>query len=316
MLVMHIYLISRSESEKELIKAECLAITGVLPDYNGIAIRDNAVSHKGDEKLYTDVSRSAYIKICARIILHSTTLVDLYEQLEGLNLHSDGFRVSAVKIPRSIKIDSQVIMYQVGARIGGNPDLTNPKAVFLVVMTDKNIWLGEVISESDGTWDEHSQKLYQYSSSLPTRFARAVVNLVAFSGDRIIDPCCGSGTILIEAASIGIKAIGCDINPLMAKASAKNVRHFNLDVPIAVADARKIKGRFDAVITDLPYGRNCPLDDQLCYEILANLRNLAPKSAIVAGTDISQLLSQIGYNMKRVITVPKHTLIRYIHVAE
>jgi len=311
---MYLYLVSRSESEKELIKAECLAITGVLPDENGIAIKDESAHQEHNEKLNTNVSRSAYIKMCARIIVHSTNMTDIYEQLEGLNLHSEGFRVSVVKIPRSIKIDSQVIMYQVGARIGGTPNLTNPKAEFIVVITEKYIWFGEVISESDGKWDEHSQKIHQYSSSLPTRFARAVVNLVALPGESIIDPCCGSGTILIEAVSIGVKAVGCDINPLMAKASAENVRHFNLNVPIAIADARSIKGRFDAVVTDLPYGKNCPLDDQLCYEILTNLRNIAPKSAIVAGTDISRLLLQIGYNVRQVVSVPKHTMIRYIHI--
>jgi tRNA G10 N-methylase Trm11 len=312
----YLYLTSRSEPEKELINTECLAITDVIPDENGIAIRANSVYSSGNKKLYTDVSRSAYIKMCIRIISYSINLADLYEQLKGMGLHSDGFRVSVVKIPRNIKSDSQEIMHQIGARIEGIPDLKNPKFKFLVVITERDIWLGEVISESDNTWDEHSHKIHQYSSSLPTRFARAVVNLVATPGDRIIDPCCGSGTILIEAASIGMKAVGCDNNPLMATASAENVRHFNLDVPIAVADARNIKGRFDAVVTDLPYGRNCPLDDSLCYEILTNLRNLAPKLAIVAGADISQLLSQIGYGVKHVISVPKHSMIRYVHVAE
>jgi len=311
---MYLYLTSRSELEKELIKAECLAITGVLPDENGIAIRDEFITQEYDVKLSINVSRSAYIKTCVRIIVHNTNLVDIYKQIDNLNLHSDAFRVSVIKIPRSIKLDPQAIMNQVGARIGGKPDLKNPKVEFIVVITERDIWLGEMISKSDGTWNEHSQKIHQYSSSLPARFARAVVNLVALPGDKIIDPCCGSGTILIEAASIGIKAVGCDINPLMAKASAENVRHFNLDVPIAISDARSIKGKFDAVVTDLPYGKNCPLDDQLCYEILISLRNLATKSAIVAGTDISQLLSQIGYNIKQVVSVPKHTMTRYIHI--
>jgi tRNA G10 N-methylase Trm11 len=311
---MYLYLVNRSEFEKELIKAECLALAGVLPDENGIAIRDEFITQEYDIKLNTDVVRSAYIKACVKIIIHSTDLADIYKQLDKLDLSSDGFRVSVIKIPRSLRLDPQTVMHQVGARIGGKPDLKNPKAEFVLIATEKDIWLGEMISESNGTWNEHSQKIHQYSSSLPTRFARAVVNLVAFPGDTIIDPCCGSGTILIEAASIGIKAIGCDINPLMAKASAENVKHFNLDVPVAISDARSIKGKFDAVVTDLPYGKNCPLDDQLCYEILINLRNLAPRSAIVAGTDISQLLSQIGYSVKQIISVPKHSMIRYVHI--
>lgn len=139
MLIMYLYLVNRSEFEKELIKAECLAITGVLPDENGIAIRDKFITQEHDVKLSTYVTRSAYIKTCVRIIVHSTDLADIYKQLDSLNLHSDGFRVSVIKIPRSIKLDPQAIMNQVGARIDGKPDLKNPKVEFGVIVTEKDM---------------------------------------------------------------------------------------------------------------------------------------------------------------------------------
>ncbi len=310
---MYLYITSRSESEMELIKAECFAIAGVYPDENGIAIKNSESQHEYRD--YTDVSRSAYTKLCMKIILQTNELPNLYEILNKANIESDQFRVSVIKIPRSIKADPQDIMYQVGLRIGGKPNLTNPKAEFLVVITEENIWLGEVLSKSDGLWEAHTQKIQQYSSALPTRFARALVNLVAKPGDRIIDPCCGSGTILIESASMGIKALGCDINPLMVWASMRNIRDFGLDVPLAITDARIIKGSFDAVITDLPYGRSCPSSEDLYYEILANLCSIAPRSAIVTGIDISNLLLQLGFQVKYVMAVPKGSLVRYIHVS-
>jgi tRNA G10 N-methylase Trm11 len=183
-----------------------------------------------------------------------------------------------------------------------------------VVAAEDEVWLGEVLSEATGSWRGHSQKAHLYSSALPTGLARAMVNLVAVPGDRIIDPCCGSGTILIEAVSIGIKALGCDINPKMAAASVENLRYFSLDSLVLIADARNIKGSFDAVVTDLPYGRNCPADEHLCQEIVQNLRNLAPKAAIVACEDMSDPFLQMGYGVERVIAVPKASLTRYIHV--
>eukprot|EP00964_Phaeocystis_antarctica_P095891 scaffold62284_cov27-Phaeocystis_antarctica.AAC.1 len=29
----------------------------------------------------------------------------------------------------------------------------------------------------------------------------------------LLDPCCGSGTVLYAAASLGLSAVGCDLNP-------------------------------------------------------------------------------------------------------
>jgi putative methyltransferase (TIGR01177 family) len=303
---MYLYLTARSQPERRLIEAECIAITGAVPDERGIALTEAEA----------DVSRAAYIKVCIRVIVQASDLSDLYDQLETIDLSSEQFRVSVVKFPRRLPLDSRQVMHQVGARIGGKPNLSTPRTVFLVVATEGKIWLGEVLSESAGSWNEHSQKPHFYSSSLPTRLARAMVNLVAVPGDTIIDPCCGSGTILIEAASIGIKAIGSDINPKMAVASVENLRHFNLSSLVLIADARYIKGNFDAVVTDLPYGRNSPSDERLCREILRNLRELAPKAAIVTSEDMSDPFLQMGYDVKQVIAVPKASLTRYIHITD
>jgi len=37
---MHLYLTSRSESEKQLVEAECAAMTGASPDERGIALAE------------------------------------------------------------------------------------------------------------------------------------------------------------------------------------------------------------------------------------------------------------------------------------
>jgi len=301
---MYLYITTRSEPEIQLIEAECLAITGSAPDDRGIALSEREA----------DVSRASYVKTCMKVLIRVSELSHLYNQLEKLGLSSEQFRVSVVKLPRRLHLDSQQVMHQVGARIGGTPNLSSPRTVFLVVATEEEIWLGEVLSEASGAWSEHSQKAHLYSSALPTRLARAMINLVAVPGDRIIDPCCGSGTILIEATSIGVRSVGCDINPKLATISAENLRHFGLSSLVLVADARDIKGDFDAVVTDLPYGRNCPMDEQLCSEILQNMKNLAHKAAVVTGEDMSGLLLQMGYDVDKVISVPKTSLTRYIHI--
>lgn len=310
---MYIYLTSRSEFERNIIEAECEALTDVVPNREGIAIKEGDYQ-KEDVRNPLDITRSAYIKICAKVILQADKLSELYDQLETIQIQSEHFRVSVEKTRKGIDIDSHNVMTEVGARIIGSPDLSNPKSTFLVVISGEKIWFAKLISKSLNTWNKHSKKLHQYSSALPTRLARAMVNLVANPGDTIIDPCCGVGTILIEATSVGIKAFGCDINPVMVSDSISNLEYFGLDATIIHSDARSIKGRFDAFVTDLPYGRNCPIERDLYDDILINLKNLAPKGSLVTGRDISDLLVQNGYVIKRTIPVKKASLTRYIYV--
>jgi len=301
---MYLYLTSRSIPEKELIRAECLAITGAAPDKNGIALSEDRA----------DVSRAAYLRTGMGILSQANDLPELNNILDDMNISAEDFRVSVEGVPKSLSADSLKIMQQVGLRIYGSPNLSNPKITFLVVITEGRIWLGEVTSRSSNIYDKHAHKPHQYSSSLPTRLARAMVNLVAKPGDTIIDPCCGSGTILIESASAGICSVGCDINPAMVRASIENLEYFGLEASISEADARSINGSFDAVVTDLPYGRNCPSDDQLCQEILQNLRNLAPIAAVALCLDEIDLITRMGYSIEKVIPVPKSSLTRYIYV--
>ena len=135
---MYLYLTARSELEMQLIEAECFTITGAVPDERGIALSESEA----------DVSRAAYIKTCMKVMIRAADLPELYDQLEKIGLSSERFRVSVVKLPRRLKLDSQQVMHQVGARIAGNPDLSAPRTVFLVVATEKEICKASVMAQA------------------------------------------------------------------------------------------------------------------------------------------------------------------------
>ena len=97
--------------------------------------------------------------------------------------------------------------------------------------------------------------------SLHPRHARALVNLTRVKeGETLLDPFCGTGGIMLEAALIGARAIGSDISPEMIEGCEANMRHFGvpfhrlevLDVEAAAVEF----GAVDAVATDPPYGRS------------------------------------------------------------
>ena len=292
--------------EAALINAECQALIGTLPDKNGIIISERKV----------DMSRGAYIKNCVELIFQTASLEQLYRHLEAVKLYADDFRVSVTKIPHGLNINSMKVASEIGARIGGSPDLDNPKVIFYLVATTEQLWFGKITSESDRAWIKHTTKPHTTSSSLPARLCRAVVNIIANVGDSLVDPCCGAGTLLLEAAHIGINVVGYDINKKMVGASRKNLEYFGLDGDIHLDDARKITGRFDALATDLPYGIYTQASDALYREILQNIKSLAPKAALITAKDITDMLHDLGYETKQIIPVPKSRIIRYIHICE
>ncbi len=95
--------------------------------------------------------------------------------------------------------------------------------------------------------------------SLHPRYARALINLTeARRGDTVLDPFCGTGGIVLEAAMLGMKAIGSDIDPEMVEGCKRNLEHFNVQAEVQVADIGDVPsmfGKVDAVATDPPYGR-------------------------------------------------------------
>ena len=65
--------------------------------------------------------------------------------------------------------------------------------------------------------------LHEYRGKFNPQMVRTVTNILGLDiGDRIWDPFCGSGTVLLEARHQGFNAVGLDLNPLaVAIANAK-----------------------------------------------------------------------------------------------
>lgn len=300
----YLYLTATPQGLTALVAAECVTLTGSAPDTEGIAISDRRV----------DVRRGAYLKSCSEILFESTNLTELCANIKSIGLHADEFRVSVAKKPRNLKINSMTLARDIGNAIGGRANLCQPRTIFLTVVTADKMWFGRLLSESDGAWLSHNQRPYVTSSSLPARLARILVNLVASPGDHLLDPCCGTGTIVMSAAHSGIHAVGHDVNPRMIGATTKNLQHFGLSADVALGDARQIEGQYDAIATDLPYGINLVRDSRQEIEILSNLRTCAPRAAFIDLRDISKILTDLGYHIEAILPVPKLSIVRRIFI--
>jgi tRNA G10 N-methylase Trm11 len=105
------------------------------------------------------------------------------------------------------------------------------------------------------------------------------------AGQILLDPCCGSGTILAEAATLGWKPVGADID-----AEAITVARHNLGktARLLVADIRHLPvadGSVTAIAGNLPFGKQYLLQDHPRNGFDATLAELVrvtqPSSAVV-----------------------------------
>ncbi|TFG57148.1 MAG: methyltransferase domain-containing protein [Methanomassiliicoccus sp.] len=141
-------------------------------------------------------------------------------------------------------------------------DLTSPDLNLRVLLSDRvHFFLGQFeIDRKQFDRRKVAERPYFSPISLHPRYARALVNLTGVRrGETLLDPFCGTGGIVLEAALLGMKAIGSDIDPLMVDGCRRNLEHFGVSgAVVEVSDIGDIHQKFgdvNAVATDPPYGR-------------------------------------------------------------
>jgi hypothetical protein len=112
---------------------------------------------------------------------------------------------------------------------------------------------------------QHGGRTTERTGALRPTVAAAMVALAGTPPDTagqgtLLDPCCGSGTILAEAKSAGWSVQGRDIDPSAVSASRRNVRddRDGREVVLAEGDARELDlddGSVDGCVSNLPFGR-------------------------------------------------------------
>ncbi|MFZ6030298.1 MAG: TRM11 family SAM-dependent methyltransferase [Chloroflexota bacterium] len=270
--------------ENELVAAECHHLTRGTPDEDGVAYCQTVEY----------VPQAAYIHTGMRLICKAATLAELCGKIKGLALASEGFRIDFQRYTDQNPVRSNEAILAVANALPGYPNLDAPTHRFLVLARREGLWFGEIINRTEHSYHKHDEKPYHTSSSLPPRLARAMVNL-AWPAKSLLDPCCGTGSVLLEAATLGMQTYGVDRNPKMVGMSRKNLAHFGLTAEVARGSAQKYERNVDAIVTDLPYGRFCHSDPDNILTILKQAARLAPLGVFVSEGDLSSWLHESGY---------------------
>ncbi len=151
-----------------------------------------------------------------------------------------------------------------------------------------------------------------HPSSLNPRLARALINITGIEKDKLLDPFCGSGGILIEAGLINLKPVGYDIDKIMLKRAEINLKHYKIkNYKLKQQDATKIKTKFDYIVTDLPYSRKTKKQDltKLYLNFLKTLKKILKKKAVIGFPnfiDYNQLIEKSKLKIEKEITYYLH----------
>jgi tRNA (guanine6-N2)-methyltransferase len=102
-------------------------------------------------------------------------------------------------------------------------------------------------------------KQAQIPGSLKPTVAAAMLLLAEVApGQHLLDPCCGAGTILIEAGRQGVTATGGDLHMEAVAAARMNAASADVGICIEKWDARRLplpEASVECIVSNLPWGR-------------------------------------------------------------
>ncbi|PFN95921.1 RNA methyltransferase [Bacillus sp. AFS076308] len=307
-LTTYIYTYAFSDDERSLCALEMRSFFGDVSQSNVL-----------ETFVKIDPTRSPFMKERISVIYEAQSLEDLYKQVETLQMNGVTFKVIYVKnrdLPKN-KQDGfekrREIERKIGLHIKGKADLRQPDRLFGVMHVNEKWVFGEYV-KSESVWFRHQQKPNGYSTALNTRVARAVVNIAIPNpnGIKAIDPCCGIGTVLVEARSMGIDMVGSDRNQLIIPGARENMIHFGLTGEINLADMRDITNHYDVAIIDLPYNLCSVITPEEQLEMLQSARRFANKVVVVTVEPVDGLLIKAGFSIIDRAVAKKGVFIREV----
>lgn len=307
-----IYTYAFTEDERSLCYMEMRAFFGTETKRNIL---------KSSTKV--DPSRSPFIKERIDVLYEADSITDLINQASHIELENSTFKVILVKIndlegSEKFGHDSRrKIERDIGMEIKAEADFHNPDFIFGVI-TLGGRWYFGYYHKSEAIWLRHLNKPREYSTALSTRVARSVANIAVPNpnGINAIDPCCGIGTVLVEALSMGINIIGRDINPSVVYGAIENIAHFDLEGSVTKGPIEEVTDTYDVAIIDMPYNLFTHSTPDAQLSILKNARRIAKKVVVITIDPIDFMIKEANFIILDRCVAKKGLFVREVLVCE
>lgn len=278
----YLYNINYPEYEEALCAIEARALFRTLP--NGkVFFSDVAI----------DPSVSPYIKNRLEIRHKAPTFDELLLHLEQDENTTTNSVIKYIKLVSGdpYAANRKALYKELCGKFKASEGDASPRLTYGITFHEGFWYFGELL-RNNGLWREHNKRPHTYSNSLKINMAKVLIN-IAGQGDiskRVIDPCCGAGTVLLEGCFAGYSMTGSDINEKMARSAAGNLEHFGYAASVSRQAIQDIAGHYDASIVDLPYGLCSKTTRAEQCGIIKNAKRISDRAVIVSSEDIADLL--------------------------
>jgi len=276
--------------------------------------RASANYHLTNQSL--DISRSSFIKSQVSILYYNKSLDIIEQKMIEDKLSYNNYKIKFIefdKVSYQIRLQS---MRTLGFTIDGNFSIKNPKIEFILTKID-NIWIFGKLLQNPNEWLERRKKPYNYSNALDVKLAKAVINIAIDNNFnlKVIDPCCGIGTVLIEGRVSGIDILGYEINPLVKHHCNLNLQYFGFIPNVTKTDMLKTTKHFDVAILDLPYGQSSKITKEEQIALIRKTKEISSKSIIITMDNMSDIIQNTGLNVIDICKIKKsNTFTRYVTI--
>ena len=262
-------------------------------------------------------SRSAMTRVCSLELFNCDAtfpcIIDKARatSLEGFIERGESFAVRVRRVGKTapnigrLELERKLGKVILNKAEGTTVNLNKPQRTFFGVLSGNSFVFGLKMAEirAKPFIERNPQKrAFFHPSAMSAKLARCMVNLAQPKpGDLVLDPFCGTASILVEAGLMGCRVMGFDVQPHMVRGSLRNLLHYGLEPEgVAVADARRLPlTKIDCVVTDPPYGRSATTlgwnTQHLVEEALSAIKErLSKGQRICMASPESIRISEIG----------------------
>ncbi|WP_337860713.1 DNA methyltransferase [Ferroplasma sp.] len=259
------YILELSGENIEIAHTEIRYIQNAFKNFEILQESERYILIEGS---YNNAMDSAFTNYISRVIDENQDYTNFIE-----NTIPEGFfyvRVSEMPKTETMNVESEI-----GKNLGGKGRISfkHPDFIIRVIFMDKWYLCQLIYERNKKSFEERRAPMRPFFSpvSLHPKYARYLVNTSGtVPGDTLLDPFCGTGGILIEAAMLGRKLIGNDSSLNMVMGTKLNFKYFGIEnYKIYNKDITELSLNYkvDGIVTDMPYGRSSEINNHDIVEL-------------------------------------------------
>ncbi|HSG83568.1 MAG: TRM11 family SAM-dependent methyltransferase [Nitrosopumilus sp.] len=246
-----------SKDYLELATDEIIALAKMYDRFSKIKVISNLVIVQSKTNWNEIAKRATFVKTSGQILRKMSGLF-LDEENIGVLKNAKTFVCRVVNLS-SNQFNIPELESSMGDMISkfshAKVKLENPDITVYLIFTNNENFFGFSKRVKNQV---RPKKIKKHPHELDWKLTRLMINLIGLKkGETVCDPFCGTGTTLLEAESMGIHAIGLDFDEKMCNFAKENLKVNKYRSEVINSEFQgisKISDKFDAIVTDLPYG--------------------------------------------------------------